>query len=165
MTYDTYRYIFMIAGILCGVMVVISIILFFTLKIPQVIGDLSGSTARKAIQDIREKNELSGDKTYKTSTVNQNRGKLTDKISQSGRIAQSIQGPLGTGVVTSKIATQNLKPVSNETTVLKVQNDVGLTGKLPAGETTVLSVEELEEMLFEIEFDITFIHTNEIVQG
>lgn len=163
MTYDTYRYIFIIAGILCGVMAAISVILFFALNIRQVIGDLSGSTARKGIQNIREKNEQSGDKTYKTSAVNRDRGKLTDKISQSGRIMQSHQEAFGTGAATSKIATQNLKPEYNETTVLETEPPVGLTGKLPAGETTVLSMEELDKMTFVIETEITFVHTNEMI--
>lgn len=165
MTYDTYRYIFIIAGILCIVMVLISVILFFTLKIPDVIADLTGRKARKGIQDIREKNESGGDKTYLTSVANRSRGKLTDKISRSGKITPSEQTPLGTGVVTSKIATQNLAPVSNETTVLEQQSGTGLTGKLPAGETTVLSAQELENLSFEIEFEITYVHTNEIVRA
>lgn len=164
MTYETYRYIFLIAAILCGIMFAVSIILFFTLRVPSIIGDLSGSTARKAIQDIREKNEMSGDKTYKTSAVNRGRGKLTDKISPSGRISLSSQTPMGTGVVTTKIATQQLMPTENETTVLQ-QDQMMTDGKKPAGETTVLSQEELSEAPFEIEFDITYVHTNEIVRN
>lgn len=154
MTYETYRYIFMIAAILCGVMIVVSAVLFFVLHVPELIGDLSGSTARKAIQDIREKNEKSGDKTYKTSAVNRGRGKLTDKISPSGKIHSMTQAPLDTGVVTTKIATQQLTTEpSNETTVLEQWSN----------ETTVLSAAETLNVDFEIEIDITYVHTDEIV--
>ena len=60
MTYEIYRYIFIGAAILCGIMAIVSIALFFLLKIPRVIGDLTGSTARKAIEKIkkRQKSEI-----------------------------------------------------------------------------------------------------------
>ena len=58
MTYEMYRMIFQIAGGLSIGLLVVSVILFFVLKIPRVIGDLSGRTARKAIEDIRKQNTL-----------------------------------------------------------------------------------------------------------
>lgn len=164
MTYETYRYIFSIAGILCIVMFVVSVILFIVLRVPQLIGDLSGSAARKAIQDIREKNEQSGDKTYRTSTVNRNRGKLTDKISPSGKIQATTQSPLATGVITTKIATQNLQQTAEETTVLQPSAEAENMIGEGAGETTVLTSEETAVKDFEIEVDITYVHTNEIVR-
>ena len=39
MTYDIYRLIFIVGSIACAVMFVVSVILFITLKIPNVIGD------------------------------------------------------------------------------------------------------------------------------
>ena len=45
-------------------------------KIPKVISDLSGATARKTIKNIREQNEASGDKAYKVSAFNEARGKV-----------------------------------------------------------------------------------------
>ena len=86
MTYEMYRYVFLGGAIAAGVMLAVSILLFFLLKIPKVIGDLSGRTARRAIDDIRRQNEESGDKTYKSSAVNLQRGKVTDKITKSGRL-------------------------------------------------------------------------------
>ena len=86
MTYDGYRLVFQIAGVVAIVMLIVSIILFIILKIPGVIGDLSGRTARKGIEDIRMQNMRSGDKRYKTSPVNHERGKLTDKITPSGNL-------------------------------------------------------------------------------
>ena len=111
MTYETYRYIFLGALIACGIFFVIAVVLFFTLKIPKVISDLTGRTARKAIENIRMQNEQSGNKTYQSSPVNLERGKLTDKISQSGRLLQREATPFGTGVITEKISTMELEPV------------------------------------------------------
>ena len=57
MTYEMYRYVFLGGAIASGLMFAVSIVLFFTLKIPKVISDLTGRTARKAIEDIRLQNE------------------------------------------------------------------------------------------------------------
>ena len=78
MTYEIYRYIFLGGAILAGIMFAVSVLVFFLLKIPTVIGDLTGANARKAIENIRNQNESTGDKTYRSSQVNRERGKLTN---------------------------------------------------------------------------------------
>lgn len=129
MTYDVYMMIFEVGRILAILMFVVSLILFFALKIPAVIGDLSGATARKAIENIRNQNEESGEKAYKSSAVNKERGKLTDKISPSGSLHSKPSDKLGFGMKTEKISTQRLDSEdAGETTVLSAAN-----------ETTVLS--------------------------
>lgn len=166
MSYEIYRYIFIGAAILCGAMIVTSILLFILLKIPKVIGDLTGRTARKAIENIRNQNESSGDKTYRSSLVNQERGKLTDKISPSGRLIRNPTDLLGGAMATEKIGTQQL--VSDETAVLDSGNETTvLTGELENGgnETTLLSQTDISNNVFEIEYEITYIHTNEIISA
>ena len=150
-------------------MLAITVILFFVYKIPTVIGDLTGANARKAIENIRNQNENSGDKLYKTSQVNRERGKLTDKISPSGSLMRDPSGVLGGGAMaTEKISTQELPQVdettvleSNETTVLGSNETTVLNGG-GAGETTVLVAEETPAV-FQIEYEITFIHTDEVI--
>ena len=198
MNYDLYRYIFIGAAILTGIMFIVSLIIFVVYKIPKVISDLSGATARKAIKNIREQNESSGEKTYKVSAVNVARGKLTDKISPSGKIIPQDQSPMRYGVDTTKIRTQHLPTdgyadqttviggsddtylldsSSNETTVLSnemydqtsllqdgsYEETSLLSDNMPSGETTVLNNPVIENGLFEIEYEITYIHTNEII--
>lgn len=166
MSYEIYRYIFIGAAILCGAMIVTSILLFILLKIPKVIGDLTGRTARKAIENIRNQNESSGDKTYRSSLVNQERGKLTDKISPSGRLIRNPTDLLGGAMATEKIGTQQL--VSDETAVLDSGNETTvLTGELEnsGNETTLLSQTVIPNNVFEIEYEITYIHTNEIISA
>lgn len=152
MTYEVYRYIFIGAAILCGILAVTSVFLFFYLKIPKVIGDLTGSTARKAIEEIRQQNESSGHKTYKTSLVNQERGKLTDKISPSGNLYPAGTDPLAGAMATEKIGTQQLEYSSNDTELL---SDIG------SEETSVLS----DVNTFVVEYEITFIHTDEVIES
>lgn len=164
MTYEIYRYIFIGGAVLAGVMLVASVLLFFLLKIPHVIGDLTGRTARKAIEEIRNQNESSGDKVYRTSAVNRERGKLTDKISPSGSLIRHPTDLLGGAMATEKIGTQNLAPnVADEITLLDTGADeTAVLSTEGGGETTVLSQDE-QPAVFQIEYEITFIHTNEVI--
>lgn len=66
-----------ISFVLAVLFVVIAIIFWFVFKIPNVIGDLSGHNARKSIAQMRQNNEKTGDKSYKASKKNLDRGKLT----------------------------------------------------------------------------------------
>lgn len=118
--------------VLAGVLFVVACILFFYFDVIHLIGDVTGSTARKAIEDIRKGNEISGDKAYKPSAVNKSRGKLTDKISPSGKL---VQHTAGLNVATS---TEKLTSATTETTVL--DESAGATTVLSASaETIVLS--------------------------
>ena len=190
MTYEVYRYIFIGAAILSGLMLVLAVVLFFLLKIPNVIGDLTGANARKAIADIRNQNESSGTKTYKPSAVNRERGKVTDKMTPSGRLLRYPSGGMGGGHNTAKIGTAKLSREAMEaTTVLDAapETDVLSAGETtvleqPACETTVLSQPAAETTVlnaympaaqpeivpenanfFEIEYEITCIHTQEVI--
>lgn len=175
MTYEMYRYVFLGGLIACGIFFVIALILFFTLRIPQVISDLSGRTARKAIESIRTQNEQSGDKTYQSSPVNLERGKLTDKISRSGKLQARGATPFGTGVITEKISTQKLEPASetevlsaaNETTLLSPEGGETELLSTDAGETSLLTAQTVPQSVqepaqaFTLEYEITYIHTDE----
>lgn len=164
MTYDMYRLIFIVGAIACAIMFLVSVILFVALKIPYVIGDLSGRNAKKAIEEIRRQNEISGDKVYKSSAVNLERGKLTDKISASGRI-QNQYTSSGFGMRTEKISTMKLEETTNDETTVLGQNQNNMD------ETTVLT-EMSQELLgdettvlnnFILLEQITFIHTEEYI--
>lgn len=178
MTYETYRQIFQYAAIASGVMLAVSIVLFFWLRIPSVISDLTGRTARKAIDEIRKQNESTGDKVYRSSPVNRARGKLTDKITPSGNLISRGETPFAPGAMTEKINTQILEEQnrSRETTILSGETDVLESGNETAvltqtgGATTVLceeqyapaeTVEEAKFEGFEIEFERTFISSEE----
>lgn len=163
MSYEIYRYIFYGGAILAAVMLVVTVILFFVYKIPTVIGDLTGANARKAIENIRNQNESSGDKLYKTSQVNRERGKLTDKISPSGSLMRDPSGVLGGGAMaTEKISTQELPPEANETTVLDAANETTVLNS-EFGETTLLDAQSDVAPVFQIEYEITYIHTDEVI--
>lgn len=129
MTYEQYRQLFMVAAILGVILFLISLILFFVFKIPDVIGDLSGATAKRAINSIREKNEHNSEKLLKMNMANGEKGKLTE---------------------------------GNRTQILKDTETILLREEV--NETTCLTQEiEAEQDIFSIQYDITFIHTNELI--
>lgn len=154
MTYEAYHTIFLWAGVLAIIFAVLSVVLFIVLKIPKVIGDLSGATARKAIADIRDQNIRTGDKRHKTSAVNLERGRITDRITESGNI-QRVGENVNTGIMTQKIDTPASVEMqkNSETTILPVQG---------YSETEVLK-ENMVDADFVIEEEICFIHTNETI--
>lgn len=164
MTYEAFRYVFFGGALLGAIMLIVSIALFFLYKIPNVIGDLTGKNAKKAIDAIRSQNESSGNKLYKSSKVNAERGKLTDKISPSGNLIQRDNSVINGGAMnTEKISTQELPyEMTDETTVLSYENETTVLDNT-AGETTVLD-QAINEQPFVIEYEITLIHTNEIIQ-
>lgn len=85
---ETLSMISIIAFVLAGICLVATIILFIYFKIPSIIGDLSGKTARKSIEQMRQNNEKTGNKSYKPSKVNEKRGKLTDSIRETLKMVQ-----------------------------------------------------------------------------
>lgn len=175
MSYEVYRYIFIGATILCGIMFVVSVLLFVFLKVPKLISDLSGRTAKKAIKNIREQNEITGDKYHKISAFNEARGKLTDKISPSGQLQRKRQ-EVNFGINTTKISAQEFTydEQNSETTILAT-NETSVLEPL-SGATTVLTQVDNETTTvierqtrcesnnFVVEFEITLIHTNEIIE-
>ena len=76
-------WISLISFVLAGISFVVAIFIWFKFQIPSVINDLSGRTAKKSIQRLRESNEKSGKKVFKSSTTNIERGMLTDTMPDS----------------------------------------------------------------------------------
>lgn len=165
--------------VLSAVMFLIALALFFLLDVVHLVGDVTGSTARKAIEDIRKGNEISGDKAYKPSAVNKARGKLTDKISPSGQLIQRTAG-LGVATGTAKLSTTELLPQSDETTVLDAPSDETAVLSVQTNETTLLSqntnettvlsqatsaaVSAVHDTAFALELEMSFIGSSELIE-
>lgn len=172
MTYDNYELIKNIALIVFIVLFVLSVVLFFTLRIYSVIGDLSGRTAKKAIQRIREQNSQSGDKTYRTSAINKQRGKITEPI--SGSLPQKTSFGTRTAKISTAVLSEDARTAMNETSVLNQEAETNettvLAENMDCGATTVLdetllfrNSESEGDGSFGIEKEITFIHSNEVI--
>jgi len=68
---------------LAGILFIISVFMFFKMNIMAIIGDLTGKTAEKQIQLMREQNAKTGNKLHKPSVFNVERGSLTEKVNAS----------------------------------------------------------------------------------
>jgi len=161
MTYEIYRYIFSGSAILSGLMLVLAFTLYFKLKIPKTISDLSGKTRRKA---LREKQKPSTDDEESLSVI-------AARVTPSGRLTSEKNQPVSkaTRPLTDEIAKQSLRTADivpdeelslfiKETAVF-YENNVNRTEAAP-----VLSGQLSENLsVFEVEYDITFVHTGEII--
>ncbi len=150
MTIELLQTLSFVSAILSGILFVLAVIMFFLLDIKLVIGDVTGSTERKAIDEIRKQNEESGDKAYRPSPVNAARRKLTDKMTHSGNLQQTA-GNMNYSTGTEKLNTTELLNTNNETTILDTE----------AGETTVLSDVSTG---FGIDMEVSFLGSYELIE-
>ena len=145
MTVELLNTLSIVAYVCAGVMLLISVALFFLLDVPKLYGEISGRTAKKAIEEIKRQSEGSGVK-REGIDVRVERRRYTDKITSSGRLERA-QTEMTLTAQTEKFATNVLQPQGAETTVL--QPDAAETTVLESanettvlgGETTVLSSE------------------------
>ena len=68
---------------LAGIALVAAVIMFIKMNIPAIIGDLTGKTVAREIKAMRESNASSGDKRFRPSAVNLERGTVTEKVAHT----------------------------------------------------------------------------------
>ena len=170
MTVETLQMLSTVAYVLAGIFLLAAIAIFFLLDIRSVIGDVTGATARKAIRDIRAQNEASGNKAYKPSPVNAARGKLTAKISPSGRLEPQMAG-MGGSPGTEKLSTMELTAATTvltetaaETTVLQQPEEVGATTVLSEAEREPAAPKSEEKRAFHTDVEMGFSASSEIIE-
>jgi len=71
---------------LSGLLFIASVILFIKFRIPVIAGDLSGMTAKKQIQVIRNQNTEKGEHRYRPDTANIYKGKPSERLGNSSRL-------------------------------------------------------------------------------
>ena len=156
MSNELLQTISLISYIIAGIFFLIAIALFFLLDIKKVIGEVSGATERKAIESIRQQNEADNNKVYKSSTPNTERSRLTDKISNSGKLILEHDN-IESSLETEKFDTTKLNP-SEETTMLEKTTSYETTDLSP--ETTLLTqsdqtVETTNKVTVQVEMGFT----------
>lgn len=118
---DILSTISMISFIGAAVFFILALIFFVKFRIPSVISDLSGRTARKSIEMMRKNNEKTGSKSYKTSDTNKGRGKLTETMSNLNKNAVGENRQAETGILIEEDSTELLAD-PNETVLLQNPN-------------------------------------------
>lgn len=129
-----------VAYIVAGVLLLVAIALFFLLNISKIFGDLSGKNAKKAIENIRKKNEG----IYREAERNEDGTLNTDNLMD-----------------TEKISTTRL---AMDTTVLS-NVTLGQTAILdePTGRTATRATFDIS-IPFSVEMEIGYCYSKEIIQ-
>lgn len=167
---ETLSTLSIISFAVAGICLVLAVFFLFFFKIPTVIGDLSGRTARKSIEQMRAANEKTGNKSYKESKTNVARGKLTDTIKDSRKLKKNAvkdDDRPETGLLTenkaSKVgseATGLLNDEKDETTGLLIDEDVTVPLDSPIQKTEKRKGGKKLKMLDEV----IIIHTDEVIE-
>lgn len=97
MSYDQFNMIFIIGLVFAGLFLALSIVLFFVLKVPSVLGYLTGATERKAISEIR-KGSMNEHSVAKASVPSP-----TNEISGTAKLAKKRSHANMQGVTTASL--------------------------------------------------------------
>lgn len=154
------------------VLFILSIFFWFSFKIPEVYGDLSGNTARKSIERMREANEKSGKKTYKGSKYNEERGKLTATMPNMGKTEQVIETTLlseNKAIGIDSEETGLLYETSEETALLVDTEETGLlnddaTGSLEQTAKLPVQNTQRKKVVLKVIDEEILIHTREVIE-
>jgi hypothetical protein len=138
----------LISYILAGVCLVLALFFWIFFKIPSVIGDLSGRTAKKSIAKMRQANERSGNKSYRASAANEARGKLTETMQHSSKLNKQPAEKHSAKLTKPKPATQaqQVVPVAPNRPETGLLSD-NVAKHAAQQETEMLSVSEETTML------------------
>lgn len=131
---------------LAGILLVAAVLMFIKFSIISVIGDLTGRTVAKEIKMMREVNYSSGDKRFKSSPVNINRGTLTEKVNDEPEERKKVLGKAHaskrldkrTGELAAETPSK-LPKTDNLTSINVREVETEATAKLTADATEVLS--------------------------
>lgn len=164
---QTLQTLSIISFAVAGVCLVLAIFFWFFFKIPTVIGDLSGRTARKSIAKMRAANEKTGAKSYKESKTNAERGKLTGTMPDSDKLKKkksaTDDGKPETGLLSDNMAeeldSEATGILGSETTGLLIDENATVPLDTPAHKHPARAGGKKLEMIEEV----MFIHTDEVI--
>lgn len=150
-----------------GVCLVLVIFFWFFFKIPTVIGDLSGRTARKSVAKMRAANEKTGAKSYKESKTNAERGKLTGTIPDSVKLNKKNEVPDDdkpeTGLLADNKAdgldSEEIRVLESETTGLLIDENATAPLDVPSHNPIVRTGGKKLEIIEEV----ILVHTEEVI--
>lgn len=95
---ETLSNLSLVCYIAAAILLVVGVVLFVILRIPKTFSDYTGRSARKKIMKLRDNNEKTGNKSYRPSQVNKERGKITENIPPKPSKKKKDDMP-GTGII------------------------------------------------------------------
>lgn len=164
---QTLQTLSIISFAVAGVCLVLAIFFWFFFKIPTVIGDLSGRTARKSIAKMRAANEKTGAKSYKESKTNAERGKLTGTMPDSGKLKKKKDVPDDGKPETGLLADNMVEGLDSEATGMLGSETTGLlideNATAPLDSPAHKQVPRTGGKKLEIIEEVMIIHTDEVI--
>ena len=164
---QTLQTLSIISFAVAGVCLVLAIFFWFFFKIPTVIGDLSGRTARKSIAKMRAANEKTGAKSYKESKTNAERGKLTGTMPDSDKLDKKNEVPDDDKPETGLLADNKADGLDSEETGVLESETTGLL--IDENATAPLDVPSHNPIVrtggkkLEIIEEVILVHTEEVI--
>lgn len=160
-----------ISLVLACVCLVLAVIFFVRFKIPSVIGDLSGRNARRSIEQMRQTNMKGGDRPYRSSQTNSERGKLTETMHNTGVEAQQQNRSADEMQETELLTETGFCVTADPTELLVDENatellaDENVTAPLnPAAQESAEEKKKGRKMSIELSEEIMFVHTEEEIR-
>lgn len=170
-----------VAFVLAVFFLLIAIILWFRLGILGIINDLTGRTAKKSIELMRENNTKNGKKVFRMNMVSGRSTQLSEKTAEMvtpqavditeklGQPKAELRSDKGETVLLDKnldVVGVNSNTSTGETVLLNVIDDTELlvsddTAVLAEGESETVS--EWEQMQFRMIDEVILIHTDEVI--
>lgn len=164
---ETLQLLSIISFAVAAACLILAIFLWFFFKIPDVIGDLSGRTARKSIARMRAANEKSGSKSYKESKTNAERGKLTGTMPDSGKLKKKKDVPGDGKPETGLLADNMVESLDSEATGMLGFETTGLlvdeNATAPLDSPAHKQVPRTGGKKLEMVEEIMFVHTEEVI--
>ena len=121
-SYDQFMMFFYIGIVVSIVFLIVAVVLFFVLKIPRTWSELSGSTERKAINRIREKNA------QQRATTTEKMGAdvyshMSSNVQNNYNNSQSTYSNIHNSQTDNLVGNSKPSPVNNNETDILVDND------------------------------------------
>ena len=165
---ETLSTLSIISFAVAGVCLVLALFFAFFFKIPTVIGDLSGRTARKSIAKMRAANEKTGAKTYKASKTNAARGKLTGNIPDSAKLNKKEARTNSDKPETGLLAANKADSIDSEKTGMLDSEATGLLMDEEATAALDTAVPPVTKRTggktLKLIEEVMLIHTDEVIQ-
>lgn len=169
---ETLDMISILSFILAVVFGVLTVVIWFFFKIPNVAGDLSGRNARKSIEKMRSNNEKNIPKLSEVSEKNierikqtssiQNKNKITEKIENQEISAEEKSGTkqkrnLKNGLVVDENNTEML--IKNNATEMLIEDNSTVQLKNPMDNVEIMK----PKVIISLKNEIIFVHTEEVI--
>ena len=153
MTVEMLQALSTVAYVIGGLFLLVAVALFFLLEIPKVFGSVTGKTARKAIESIRQQNVSADTQVYKSASVVKPQSKKS--VSQANRLKNSTASAQKPLIQSS--------PQARETTILNAAASE-TTMLVPPPVTVMPTSSAHMEAEWTIESEMCFVGSEEVVE-